>query len=799
MRKSKRVLHFLTGASFLISAALTVSSCSSRRPLIPVNTADAAIPIRTEKASASAKNDGCRPEECVRSAIKDLAKGDLLSAEQKLEEVREGYPNTLWAARASFLLAGVTLARGGDATALLEETEPLSRIPDYILFYKGRAFYQAMRPDEAVEAYDSLIQEYPDSALAPDALFRKGLIQTEQGGYSEARKTFGEFISSFPKDLSVPEALIKMAECSMKLGEPAQAAGPLKKVLVYYATDKNAPRAKVLLDEIKGQGVEVQAFTGEEEFERAKRLFFNASYKDAIDGFFKVIREKESPFFDAAYMKKAVAEIRLKQYADAEKTLKDYLATAAPRKECEALYWLGAVYLRTNDEGGLLKIDERLSASCPAGTERPQVLLYLGRLYAEKGLKEKSRATYKRVIEGYKGSIYAEDAAWSLGWSSYRAGRFEEAYNDFLSLIEARPNGGKTGQFLYWAGKSLERMGRNQEAARVYERLSAVDDGYYSMMARQRQGLVRNDAPLQEKEPYAPETEFKYVEPPAEYSVEYPASKADSNYGIYKEKEGLAGDSHYRASLELLLLGLNEEAAQEADLLAKRYSEDKGALSGLAELARLFYEAGDYYRALKLHQGCLSKGAKGQGEASEAFAFPPGLVEDIKERVNGAIDPHLVAAIIREESHFNPDAVSSAGALGIMQIMPSTGAFIARELNRAFDVKYLLDPSFSIELGSWYLGHLAKRFDGDLVLAIAGYNAGPGAAARWKETLPPELDEFIESIPYAETRSYAKKVLRSYARFLNTPGSNGADLSPIVKRVRKRDKDVKINHDKGRS
>ncbi len=795
-RSSKRVLHFLTGASFLISAALTVSSCSSRRPLIPVSAPEAAIPV-TEKASASANNEGCRPEECVRSAIKDLAKGDLLSADQKLEEVREGFPNTLWAARASFLLAGITLARGGDATALLEETEPLSRIPDYILFYKARALYQALRPDEAIEAYDSLIQEYPDSALAPDALYRKGLIQTEQGGYSEARKTFGVFISSFPKDTSVPEALMKTAEASMKLGEPAEAVAPLKKVLVYYATDENAPGAKALLDEIKGQGVEVRAFTDEEEFERAKSLFFNARYKDALDGFSRVIREKESPFFDAAYLKKAVAEIRLKQYADAEKTLKNYLATAAPRKECEALGWLGAVYLRTNDEGGLLKITERLSSSCPSGTERPQALLYLGRLYAEKGLKEKSRSTYKRVIDWYKGSIYAEDAAWSLGWSSYRAGRFEEAYNDFLSLIEARPNGNNIGQFLYWAGKSLERMGRNQEAARVYERLSSIDDGYYSMMARQRQGLVRNDAPVQDKESYAPETEFRSVGFPVGFSVEYPASMADSNYGIYKEKVNaaarFAGDSHYRASLELLLLGLNEEAAREADLLAKKYSEDKNALS---ELARLFYEAGDYYRALKLHQVCLSKG---QGEASEAFAFPPGLVEDIKERVNGSVDPNLVAAIIREESHFNPRAVSSAGALGIMQIMPSTGAFIARELNREFDKKRLLDPSFSIELGSWYLGHLSKRFDGDLVLAIAGYNAGPGAAARWKETLPSELDEFIESIPYAETRSYAKKVLRSYARFLNASGNNGADLSPIVKRVRKRDKDVKINHDNGRS
>lgn len=773
-----------------MSAALTVPSCSSRRPVIPAGAAEAAIPVRTEKASASAKNEGCQPEECVRSAVKDLARGDRISAEQRLEEVRQGFPNTLWAARASFLLAVVALQGNGDATALLEEAETLSLIPDYILFYKARAFYQAERLDEAIDAYDSLIQDYPDSALAPEALYQKALIQSEEGDYPGALKTFGEFTSSFPKDASAPAALIKMAEASIKLGEPAGAAGPLKKVVVHHAADENANGAMALLDEIKGQGVDVR-LTDEEEFERAKGLFFNARYKDALEGLSRAIRNNESPFFDSAYMKKAVAEIRLKRYSDAEKTLNRYLSASAPKRECEALGWLGAVYLSKGDEDGLIKIDGRLSSSCPTGPERPQALLNLGRLYAGKGLKEKSCAAYRSVIEGYKGSVYAEEAAWSLGWSSYRAGRFEEAYNDFLSMIEARPRSGKLGQFLYWAGRSLERMDRTQEAARLYERLSAIDDGYYSLMARHRQTLVRNDAA--DKGHFSPEPELKAVEFSGEYSVEYPASRADGGYDIFNENGNpapvLAGDSHYRASLELLLLGLNEDAAREADFLAKRYSGDKAALSGLA---RLFYEAGDYYRALKLHQRYLLN-------ASEEYAFPPRLVEGIKDRVHGSIDPNLVAAIIREESHFNPKAVSSAGALGIMQIMPSTGAFIAKELDRDFEVKYLLDPSFSIELGSWYLGHLAKRFDGDLVLAIAGYNAGPGAAARWKETLPPELDEFIESIPYAETRSYAKKVLRSYARFLNASGNNGADLGPIVKRVRKRDKDVQINHDKGRS
>ncbi|MDP2688832.1 MAG: lytic transglycosylase domain-containing protein, partial [Deltaproteobacteria bacterium] len=113
----------------------------------------------------------------------------------------------------------------------------------------------------------------------------------------------------------------------------------------------------------------------------------------------------------------------------------------------------------------------------------------------------------------------------------------------------------------------------------------------------------------------------------------------------------------------------------------------------------------------------------------------------------------------------------------LMQIMPSTGRFIAGKLGKDLnDARELLDPDTNIKLGSWYLGYLARRFEGDIVLTIASYNAGPNAVQRWTETLPTELDEFIESIPYPETRRYAKKVLKSYGEFLRTGGADPSGL-----------------------
>lgn len=788
MRKAKRVLHFLPGAFAIISIALTVSSCSSRRPAIPAHIAEAAITQITEKAVRPAINEGCQPEECLKSALKDLSRGDLFPAERRLEEARARFPETVWAARASFLLASIALQRGEDALGLLEEASTLSRIPDYILFYKARAFYQEMRFEEAVEACNSLIALYPDSVLRPDAFYLKGLTRMEAGDFFGARKAFGEFISFFPENSSIPNALLMMAESSVKLNEPAEAIGPVKRLLVYYPADEAADEAQSLLDGFREGGSEAQGLTEEEEFERAKRLFFKARYKDAAEGFSEVLKNRQSPFLDSAAIKKAIAQTRLKKYSEAQETLKDYLSLNAPKMECEALYWLGVASLRMSKEGELLQTEKRLSSRCPSGPERGQVLLFLGRLYSEKGLKEEAQEIYRRVTEDFKGSLPAEEAAWALGWSNYRAGRFEEAYRDFFSSIAARPEGRSLGQFLYWAGKSLEKIGRTSEARGVYERLCALDsDGYYCMMARDRLSTLLKGPLSAAYKPYTVNPEFSFVESPFLMS--------DNDYGFYGEegaKAGLIEDGHYRASLELLSLGLKEEAAREIDLLTKRYSDEKEALTGLA---LLLYEAGDYYRALKLHQSYLS-GVK--REETAALAFPPRLVEEIREKADSSIDPCLVAAVMREESHFNPKAVSKAGALGVMQIMPSTGALAARGLNKKFEEKDLLDPDFSIELGSWYLGHLARRFGGDLVLTIAGYNAGPGAAARWKATLPKEPDEFIESIPYPETRAYAKKVLRSYGKFLKFSGEGEIGLGAIT-RVKKTGNDVKIYQKKGRS
>lgn len=132
----------------------------------------------------------------------------------------------------------------------------------------------------------------------------------------------------------------------------------------------------------------------------------------------------------------------------------------------------------------------------------------------------------------------------------------------------------------------------------------------------------------------------------------------------------------------------------------------------------------------------------------------------LRAEQNG-LNPYLVAALIRTESRFRPDAVSGQGARGLMQIMPETGQWIAAQMGVAFDPARLEDPDYNIQLGCWYLAHLRKEYGGDTVLALAAYNAGRGNVNQWLQDRSWTGEhETVSQIPFAETRSYVARVMR---------------------------------------
>ena len=749
MRFDKKVvLRNLTALATALALSLVLSSCSQHRP-------DVAEPV-VSAASGSAPL-------LFNSAVRAIKQGHEAEAASMLASVAGDYPGTIWASRSAFL-SGVLAVERGEAGAIgmfdgAMALEPA--IPDYLALYRARAYAIDNDHDKAIALLDALINDYPSSALVDEALFLRSSSLMGSGRNGEAAQAFESIAASNPGSSMAARALLKAAEARLARGDNKAAAVLIKKVFVDYPADKAAEFVETLIER-RPEGVDLTpVLTPAERYGRAQRLFREARFDEAIREYSVLSADPLASFYESSVIQRAVSMVRLKRYDEARSIIDGYLKPGTARSaemEREALYWSALISLRQGAEQGLLSAVGRLVSAHPRSKELASTLIFLGRHYESRGMDAEAIGAYTKVMDGFEGSAPAREAAWNTGWRHYRAGRYDKAIGVFSFKAPPEPDGEE--MFLYWRARSVEKMGEADEAARLYRLLCATSfRSYYCRMAENR----LEQAGHEWGETGSPEQALH-----------------GENTRVEVASTGFFSSARYLAATELLTLGLDGSAAEETALLAREYAKDPGSL---AELAGLFYRAGDFHRAFRLYYSHLSGFSAGPPGLPDlrALSFPPGLVEMVRRKSSigpsGSVDPYLVAAVMREESGFNPGAVSSTGALGLMQIMPSTGRFIARKIGRDLnDKRELLDPDMNIEMGSWYLGHLARRFDNDIVLTVASYNAGPSAVSRWTETLPVELDEFIESIPYPETRRYAKKVLKSYGEFLRIDGVNPSGL-----------------------
>jgi soluble lytic murein transglycosylase len=222
-------------------------------------------------------------------------------------------------------------------------------------------------------------------------------------------------------------------------------------------------------------------------------------------------------------------------------------------------------------------------------------------------------------------------------------------------------------------------------------------------------------------------------------------------------------ESPHLARAKLLAnAGLGEYIAQEIAA-----DPDSSSWSALAE-AQIYASYGETYRAMRALKRALPYAASAPIKAIPLaywrILFPEPWWETIKaESAKNNLDPYLVASLMRQESEFNPSVVSYANAWGLMQLLPSVGKAMAREEGIShFQTFQLLDPETNIRLGTRYLRQMMERFGGVQEYALAAYNAGDSRVVEWEAAGPYKgMDEFVESIPFTQTREYVEAILRN--------------------------------------
>ncbi|PYM62777.1 MAG: hypothetical protein DMD79_10285 [Candidatus Rokuibacteriota bacterium] len=415
--------------------------------------------------------------------------------------------------------------------------------------------------------------------------------------------------------------------------------------------------------------------------------------------------------------------------------------TARPQLLAE----LGRLLARTGQQAAAVPVLEQLLAESPESSLAPDAALNLARARLELRQPEAARATLQRLLAVYPESGAAPSARWELAWIEYRAGRFREATLAFRQ-ISARGTPARLGG-LYWAGRSLEAAGDKPAAGALYREIQSLGPNtYYGLLATRR---ARGRAPA----PVAP------------------AVKLVSNPVAL-----LAPEPHYRKAEALVSAGFDLQGLAELDTLGATVVTDPDRAWGLAIAFSEFGELGRSLRSLRRAFGPAAEGgAPGLTSRFWELYYPLGYAETVSDAARRAgLDPYLVAAVIREESSYDPRARSWVGAVGLMQLMPDTARLVAQEARLTYDEPASLwDPAFNIALGTRYLATLRARFQEPL-LAVASYNAGPHRVQRWVADRPTaDLEEFVEQIPFDETRGFVKRVFTSWQHYRRHYGTLG--------------------------
>ncbi len=372
------------------------------------------------------------------------------------------------------------------------------------------------------------------------------------------------------------------------------------------------------------------------------------------------------------------------------------------------------------------------------------------------------------LLEEYPASAQAAEIVWQRGSSAQSRGDLAEALALYEELAQKAWSHSRAGQARMRTGQILLGKGRLAEAARVYEEyLTDFPDGrrweeaaYWAarirlelgdtIAARRRVARIRQEEPVSY---YAVMGTALFGEP---YDVQVPAGAAPVEVGW------LTAGLHRLD--RLLQAGLDDGADAEEKRLVAR-AEGSGALT--LRLAEAFIERGRTIAGINLGWDLRGAGTPWDRRLLEVvYPFPYREIVT-REAAEWGLDPIMLAALIRQESAFEADIVSHAGAVGLMQVMPTTGKGLARTHGPApFDEANLTAPEVNLHLGAAFFVDMSARYDGDLPLVLSAYNAGPTRATRWRRY--PEASDplrFTERIPFEETRGYVKNVRRNFGLY----------------------------------
>jgi len=448
---------------------------------------------------------------------------------------------------------------------------------------------------------------------------------------------------------------------------------------------------------------------------------------------------------------------------EAQEAFEAYLDQDPPGPhDAEAAYYLAAVYERRGDEKAALDAYDDSLRRDPDGQLADEAAWWRARLLEDLARYEAAISAYREFPRQYPDSPWASEAPFRGGVLLYKQRKYDEAVSVFGEARYLTADLDDVARARLWLAKAQRAAGHSDEATTILEDLADDEpSNYYSLRAAALLGQ-----PL-------PSAESDEVDLTKASSIDWAAIDAWAASWLPSSTPAsppaFLSDPRWARASELLDLQLLDEASGEFESLLEAYGTTS---ADLYSLTKALYPLGLTQPSARAASRLLAALPQPATDAAPAdlfrLAYPVDyapLLQSTGERTHTS--PLLLAALIRQESFFDPWAGSSAGALGLTQVIPSTAQEIAAGLGLEgdFSDQDLLRPAISILFGAHYLSEQLEAFDGRLAPALAAYNGGPGNASRWLKAASEDEDLFLEEISFDQTRAYVRLVTENLVAY----------------------------------
>jgi soluble lytic murein transglycosylase len=633
--------------------------------------------------------------------------------------------------------------------------DPLNRakpqagdLSDYVDYYLGTSYLQTGRVREALAALTDFGTAHPDSLLVRDAQVSYADALQLEGHAAEAATLLEKDRAPLRSDLE-----FALGRAYAASGQSAKAAEALGNIYYNMPTSTEADAAYAEMKKLPS----LPPATAAQRKTRGDLLMKARRYNDAADIYRDLLAASSPTDRPAIEITLAEALRRSGRNRDAKQELTS-VSGVGGELNAQKLFILGEIDWASNDNDGFYRTVDELRQSSPTSPWLEQALLSAANLHLVHHEYDQALDAYREMQQRFPNGTRASYAHWKAAWLTLRQGRNEDAKKGFEEQIALYPTGAETPDALYWRARLAEEDNQPAMARAFYEKLSDRYRNYYhAELARQRL----------KKLPPAPASTEHYAlldrVPPLDSSGKVELSDPPED-DLHLQKAELLGNG-----------GLVDFAVRE---LQAASSADGGNWAP-AETAQLYLETGHYDQAIEvMKHSAPNYFALDIPDLPRTYweaLFPKPYWTELKRssEANG-LDPYLVASLIRQESEFNPNAVSRANAVGLMQLLPKTGKAVAKQVKlKRYNASQLYTPAVNMELGTHYFRGMVDKFGGSFEYALAAYNAGSDRVEDWLgQGKYRDPEEFVESIPFTETREYVQAILRNanvYKQLYGTP------------------------------